>query len=164
MCNIKENMSLPEAMVRFYIAIFILVGAVSYENYLLLCIAIILIHGSIKRSCFVYRIFNINQKVVMENNYKTFLLNKNLAAILIFDREGKKLFSNELSKELLGDILILDNIGISKEKINDIFSSDSEEKMVYKVNEKSYYLTINNCKEQDIILVSLIDISDIIDV
>lgn len=96
MCKLRINMTDLDAMIRFYIAIFFMVLSVSSGVYLLLFVSIILIFTAIKRRCFIYATFGLNQKLRAELYYKNQYLENNTDIFIFIDEDDEVLYSNRV--------------------------------------------------------------------
>jgi nicotinic acid mononucleotide adenylyltransferase len=89
-----------ESMIRFYIAVIIFVMAVALHEYILLCFGLILTYTAISKRCFIYRIIGRENKVGLENYYKSLVLD-NFPYYLVFDEDGDKVFESEKFENII---------------------------------------------------------------
>jgi response regulator RpfG family c-di-GMP phosphodiesterase len=156
-------MSSTESMARFYLAIFIAAAAVSYQNYIILFLSVMLIHTAIKRRCFLYSIFNINRRFSIENYFKSLLPDNNPSSVYIFNNKGEMVFANSVAEEEFSEIESVCQFGINKEKVLDLIPNDEEDIIIYEANNKTYQVNLKGYSEEDFIFAYFIDISEVID-
>lgn len=112
MCNLRENIGQFDIMIRFYIAIFLIVLAVNYNEYLILVLPIIIIYTALKRKCFIYGLLGINRYIYFDNYYKSLLVTNNPSSFLIFDINGEIIFKNCKAKNELNEIINIKDLDI----------------------------------------------------
>jgi c-di-AMP phosphodiesterase-like protein len=159
----KENIGQIEIMIRFYIAIFFIVLAIHYDEYLILVLPIIIIYTAIKRNCFVYSVFGINQHINSQQYYKSLLLLNNPSPVFIFDDEGKILFKNEQAKGQLNHIIDKDDLKIPEKFLDyHLTTDDIEFSFIYEYKEKTYSLHLKYLIKEKFIFAYFTDITDVI--
>lgn len=158
MCNIRENMNRIEIMIRFYIAIFFIVVSVHYNEFLILVLPIIIIYTALKKRCFIYSVFGINENINDEQYYQSLLQVNNQSAMLIFDDNGFLLFENKRAKELFTNIKTLNDLKIPydlKDYKND--NINVEFNFIFNATNSVYKINIKYLYEQKYILAYYID-------
>jgi response regulator RpfG family c-di-GMP phosphodiesterase len=118
-CNISQ----PDVIIRYIIALITAFLAIYTQCYLLLILSMVVGYTAITRKCYIYRLFNINRVLSNTNYYKARLPLNNPSPVMVFGDRGEVLFANPSATQIFNDVANLTHI--SKFLPDDIISSDS---------------------------------------
>ena len=154
------NMSSTESYIRIVLAFVLLAIAISYSQYLLLIFVLTLSYTAISRHCFLYNIFDINKKIVLETLYLRHLPKNNPDPVLILNNKADIVFKNELAKEHLHIESFKD---ILKEDPKEIIEQEKIVPLKYKCSEnKTYLINFKGVKKINHIMAYTTNITDVL--
>ena len=160
MCTKLNNMTMIEAMIRFNIAIFLIVFALHYGSALLLVLPIIIIYTAITKRCFIYSIFKINSNIINDNYYKSISHINIPAYIFIFNEDGKMVFKNEINNESLQNINYINDLAMPKNIKYELLEEKKTCSFIYKISDYDIYnVNMVNLQNEKITIAYLFDIN-----
>ena len=154
------NMTDIESNIRLILSFIIIVTAVSTNCYLLMLMAIALAYTGIKKHCFIYSLFKINEKFSLRNYYMSHLPKYNPSAVFMFDKKGKIYFQNESASAKFPHITDISSFNI--DDIKGLIDNDILDIFYYDHENIHYQLDVQGTKEIETLLVYATDISEII--
>jgi response regulator RpfG family c-di-GMP phosphodiesterase len=108
----------------------------------------------------MYSFFKINTRFSKNNYYLSLLPKYRSSPVFIFDENGKILFGNTPAKEILPDILSIDDLkngNCSKVNIH-----NKEEKIIYRKGDNYFQTEMIALQNEDLTLAYLIDVTEVI--
>ncbi len=157
----KCNMSNTESYIRLFIAFILTVISVTTQWYSLMLVSMILAYTGIKKHCFLYELFNINEKFSLKNYYMSHLPKYNPSAVFMFDNRGKIYFENDSAKNNFAHIKSFMNFNIID--MNLILKSEFEDTFYYEYEKKNYQLDVRSIQSIETIVVYATNITEIVD-
>jgi len=148
----KRNLTPTDANIRFILAALFGIYGMFHENYWMVPVSLFLIFTAINRSCILYHLFKINDKLRLKNLYTSYLPLYNPLPVFIFDPEGKMLFQNEASKIALPEVVKLADIGL-----NNYHDIDS---IIYHYGNKIYQIDAKYVYKIDAVFVYVSDVTE----
>ncbi|HIP55605.1 MAG TPA: HD domain-containing protein [Arcobacter sp.] len=156
-CNIKKY----DVYFRLFLSFILLIIAVFMQYYSLMIFSTILAYTALKKHCWIYSFFKINEKYSAENYYMAHLPKYNPSAVFMFDRDGEIKFENKNAIDNFShiknfkDFNFMDLSEIIQTELNDIF--------YYDYKEFSYQFDVVGVKDIKSVLVYATDITEIMD-
>ncbi len=148
----KHNITPTDANIRFVLAAIIGINGVFHDIYWVIPLSLFLSFTAVNRSCFLYHLLNINDKLRMKNLYISYLPQYNPLPVFIFDPDGKMLFQNEASKILLPEVMNLSDIGL-----NNYHDVDS---ILHHYGNKTYQIDAKYVYKIDAVFVYISDVTE----
>ncbi|WP_342776150.1 HD domain-containing phosphohydrolase [Sulfurimonas crateris] len=154
------NMSHKESNIRFTIASLILFFSIYESSYALAVMALVIFYTALKRFCFIYALFNLNQKYSLKNYYLSLLPKHRNSPVFIFNEKGAILFRNEASHKDLLEITSLESLSIKNPK--EVAAKNTQDTIFFENKSTSYQVEIKEIQEEQLILAYFTDVTELI--
>lgn len=153
------NMRPIDSTIRFILAtIFVAISAYT-QNYYLFIFSIIIYYTAIKKFCFLYYFFKINDRFSIKNYYLSFLPIYNSSPVFIFSDNGEIVFENDVAKKDFDFLNSLDALYSGNYK--DMISSSKRKTIIYEHNNRSYQIELVGVSKEKILLAYFNDVTEI---
>lgn len=156
-CNLQPI----DSYIRISLAILLLFLAVYSSCYLLIIISIFLYYTGIKKFCFLYYIFKVNERFSKSNYYLSFLPKYNPSSVFIFDIHGKLVFKNKAASDAFAEVVGTKCIGL--EKYLHLIENESFQNVMLEHQDKFYQIEVQGVNEEKILLAYLTDVTEVIE-
>ena len=154
-CNVSDT----DSYIRLVVSFIIMVVAVYTQFYILMLVAMTLAYTALKKHCFLYTLFKINEKYSLKNYYMSHLPKYNPSSVFMFDKFGKIYFKNDSATKDFMHITHIDDFKF--EDINNIIQTELKDTFFYDYKNYHYQLDIQGVKGIDTVLVYATDISEV---
>ena len=156
-CNIKKY----DIYFRLILSFILLVIAVFMQYYLLMIFSTILAYTALKKHCWIYSFFKINEKYSSENYYMAHLPKYNPSAVFMFDENGEIQFKNKSAIKNFSHIKNFNDFNVMN--LNEIIDTELNDIFYYDYGEFSYQFDVVGVKDIKSVLIYATDITEIMD-
>lgn len=159
--SVNRNIKKTDASIRLVLSFLIMIISVYTQCYILMLISMSLAYTSIKRHCFIYDLFKINEKFSFKNYYMSHLPKYNPSAVFMFNKDGDIYFQNESAK---ADFKHITNyIDFNLEPISSVIQLEIKDTFYYNFENCHFQLDIQGVKQIESVLIYATDITEIMD-
>jgi len=155
------NMSSSDAVIRFILAIILVICALYFEYYVLLIIAGIVLYTASTKFCFGYYFLKINERFSKKNYYLSLLPKYNPSSVFIFDIKGELVFRNSAASREFSEFTSSQCIDIKD--IEDLIISSKTQTVIFAHSKKTYQIELQGIKQEKLLLAYLIDVTEVIE-
>jgi response regulator RpfG family c-di-GMP phosphodiesterase len=153
----QSNVTKIDSYIRYILSFVFIVLSVYTQCYALMLLSMALAYTAIKRHCFLYNIFKINERYSLQNYYMSHLPKYNPSAVFMFDKADKIYFANESAKTNFSHISTLEDFNI------DEFEKNKSSMYYYIHQDHHYQLDIRFVQEINTHLLYATDVTKIIE-
>jgi len=157
--NHSCNMKPVDSIIRFILATLLASASIYYVNYILLAISGVIYFTAIKKFCFMYYIFKINERFSVKNYYISFLPKHNPSAVFIFGIKGNILFENRIGDKYFDYITSIEDLNIPN--VSEIITKSLSTTIIYKHNLRSFQIELVGVSKEKILLAYFRDVTEI---
>ena len=156
-CNMKPT----ESYIRMFLATVLLLYAVINTSIPIALLSIVIYYTAIKKFCFMYYFFKINERFSIQNYYLSLLPKYRTSPVFIFDNKGQILFKNNASETELTNIHSVVDIEVQEYK--QIIQLGQTKTSIFEYNDKFYQIELQGIKKEGFLLVYFTDVTEVIE-
>ena len=151
------NMTKTDSAGRITFATVIAFYSIYSQNYYLLILSAILFYTAIKRYCFFYHMFKINECLRVKSHFISYLPKHNPSAVFIFDVDGNIVFENDTAKIEFSDIHSISNLNI--QNISNMILNNEKKTIIYNHDKRKFQIELIGVSEEKILLTYFTDVT-----
>lgn len=156
-CNMKP----VESYIRVLIASALLLYAVINTSIPIAIMGMIIYYTAIKRFCFLYYFFKINQKYSIQNYYLSLLPKHRTSPVFIFDKKGKILFKNSASETELPNVSSVLDIEVNEYKT--IIEQNQSTTSIFTYPPKFYQIELKGIQKEEFLLAYFTNVTEVME-
>ena len=157
--NHSSNMGSIDSKIRYILATLLSILSIYTSCYFLLLLSILIYYTAIKKFCFLYYFFKINERFSIKNYYLSFLPKHNPSAVFIFGEKGNIVFKNNVANDDLSFIHSIADLNINDHE--DMILNNESATIIYEHNSRSFQIELLGVSKEKILLAYFTDVSEI---
>lgn len=153
------NMTNKESYIRAIIAATLMLYAFFIHSFLLGTVAVVIFYTAYTKFCFIYHLFQINNKISMQNYYASLLPKYRKSPTFIFDKNNKMVFENSSALAKLPEI---DSpLALNMQDTKNIIQNNISDIGFCKHNDTMCQIEFKGIKSEDLLLIHLNDVTEL---
>ena len=150
-----------ESYIRMFIATLLLLYAVMNTSIPIAILSIVIYYTAVKKFCFMYYFFKINERFSIQNYYLSLLPKYRTSPVFIFDNKGNILFKNSASETELSSIHSVVNLEV--QEYEKIIAQGQTKTSIFEYNDKFYQIELQGVKKEGFLLAYFTDVTEVIE-
>jgi len=150
-----------ESYIRIFIATLLLLYAVMNTSIPIAILSIVIYYTAVKKFCFMYYFFKINERFSIQNYYLSLLPKYRTSPVFIFDNKGNILFKNSASETELSSIHSVVNLEV--QEYEKIIAQGQTKTSIFEYNDKFYQIELQGVKKEGFLLAYFTDVTEVIE-
>ncbi len=156
-CNLDKK----EINIRILFSLLLFILAVVMNSYIALVLGMILIITALTKTCWIYKIFHINENMSEQNALLAELPEHNPSAVFIFNLEGKIEFQNEAAVSYFSYIEDIHSFDIKGHE--GLIQHSQRDVSIFEFEDKTYQLDLIGEKIKKHLFVYITDVSEVVE-
>lgn len=156
-CNMKP----AESYIRMFIASALLLYAVIEASIPIAILSILIYYTAVKRFCFIYYFFKINERFSIQNYYLSLLPKYRTSPVFIFNNKGAVLFKNSASETALKNVHSV--VDIEVQEYEKIIEDSQTKTSIFEYGDKFYQIELQGIKKEGFLLAYFTDVTEVIE-
>jgi len=144
-----------------FIATLLLLYAVMNTSIPIAILSIVIYYTAVKKFCFMYYFFKINERFSIQNYYLSLLPKYRTSPVFIFDNKGNILFKNSASETELSSIHSVVNLEV--QEYEKIIAQGQTKTSIFEYNDKFYQIELQGVKKEGFLLAYFTDVTEVIE-
>ncbi|OIP53961.1 MAG: hypothetical protein AUK54_07380, partial [Helicobacteraceae bacterium CG2_30_36_10] len=124
-------------------------------------LSIVIYYTAVKKFCFMYYFFKINERFSIQNYYLSLLPKYRTSPVFIFDNKGNILFKNSASETELSSIHSVVNLEV--QEYEKIIAQGQTKTSIFEYNDKFYQIELQGVKKEGFLLAYFTDVTEVIE-
>jgi len=153
------NMTNKDSYIRAAIASVLMLYAFFIHSFFLGTVAVVIFYTAYTKFCFIYHLFQINDRISMQNYYTSLLPKYRKNPAFIFDKNNKVVFANESALIKLPQIDTPLNLNI--QNTESIIQNNISGISFYKQNGEIYQIEYRGIDSEGLLLVHVNDVTEL---
>jgi len=158
--NMSCNMKPVESYIRISLATLLLFYAVLNVSIAIALLSLFLYYTGVKRFCFIYYFFKINERFSIKNYYLSLLPKYRTSPVFIFDYKGAILFQNSASDTLFNIHSVRD---LEVEAYKEIIELSQTKTSIFEYADWFYQIELQGIQKEGFLLAYFTDVTEVIE-
>lgn len=154
------NMTNTDSYIRAVFSALLMLYAFLNNSFILGTVSIVIFFTAYTRFCFLYHLFNINEKFSTKNYYLSLLPRYRTTPVFIFNKRGEIAFENKPAKYKLPSIGFAKDLNIKDHK--EMIEKNLHDTLMYEHNDVTFQVELKGINKEKLLLVYFNDVTELI--